>query len=199
MVFNKDSGDILKQFRESLPGLSDETLKNILKKRTYYNPEAAHLAIREAIARGIISSEQELENDPGYRVEPMKSSLFPPIDNVARRNKTIKSLSRGMLLAGLIPVIFGITEITENRVVLALPALVFGGIWLVVSFLMYKRPALRLTFVLLVMSFFALIYLIFYGFDISRLKLMDYFAAVIVFILIYYSLFYLRKLLKQTL
>jgi hypothetical protein len=58
-------------FEQSMSALSDDQLKEVLKKRSLYQEEAVKIAIQEAKKRGIIRSEEELPA-PRFRHEPMK-------------------------------------------------------------------------------------------------------------------------------
>ena len=65
-------------FRSSILNNSDEEILVILKKRKQYQPEAAKLAIQEAIKRGLINSEQDLFSEK-FQEQSSKSFLFPII------------------------------------------------------------------------------------------------------------------------
>ena len=84
-------------FRKDIPEYSDEQLIAILKLRDHYQPEAAKLAVNEALKRGIINSEQDLLAEE-YRCEPIKFSLFPEIKKKINRVKIRKSIARSLVL-----------------------------------------------------------------------------------------------------
>ena len=67
-------------FENTMGSLNDEQLKEVLKKRKLYQPEAAQAAIKEAIKRELIHSEEDLVKTE-FRAKPLKKRLFPEIEN----------------------------------------------------------------------------------------------------------------------
>lgn len=116
-------------FRKDIPEYSDEQIIAILKLRDHYQPEAAKLAVNEALKRGIINSEQDLLAEE-YRCEPIKFSLFPEIKKKINRVKIRKSIARSLVLCSLFPVVFGLIEINRNNYLEGIALLAFGLVWL---------------------------------------------------------------------
>src|SRR5690554_6288827 len=95
---SKGSKNISKpDFKEVMGKLNDESLTEVLRKRNLYQPEAARSAIDEAIRRGLINSEEDLLSEK-YRIQPLKTRLFPEIENEHLRVKIRKSISRSLLI-----------------------------------------------------------------------------------------------------
>ncbi len=57
---NKESGDSPQPIEERISGLSRDELMMALRMRKHYQPEAAAAAVKEAIRRGLIRTEEDL-------------------------------------------------------------------------------------------------------------------------------------------
>ncbi len=180
-------------FRTLIPEQSDEEIKEILKKRNLYQPEAADLAVKEAVKRGIIHSEQDLFSEE-FRVNPFKSSLFPVIEKEVQRKKISKSICRGLIISGAIPLIYGIVLILDHNFTEGIALTVGGVLWLGLAVQLFrevKNWMINLFFVVLVI---ALAYLVNLFVSLKSFIFMDFFIVAIFYLLIIYGLIYLRKL-----
>ncbi len=145
------------KFYTSIPNSSDEELLLILKKRKQYQPEAAQVAINEAIKRGLIHSEQDLfaekfqHTAPGY-------SFFPTIENEKARNKTRKSIARIFLITGAAPIIWGAIKLLEKNLSEGIPLIVFGGIWIYAAAKQFKQANVKAIYLLAILLIVAVIY-----------------------------------------
>lgn len=184
------------KFNEKIAGCTDDEIIEILKKRRYYNPVAAGIAISEAIKRGLINSEDDLLAEE-YRVKPLRFSLFPAVANQESREKLIKSLSRGILLAGILPAALGVYKFTEKHLFEALFLFCVGVIWVVSSFLLLKYKRKSFVNLALSMAVFAAGYIAWYFLMAKYVRRMDVFVAIIFFGLVFYCLFYLNSILSK--
>lgn len=172
---------------------SDDEIIAVLKKRDHYQKAAVEIAVQEAIQRGIVQSEQDLLSAE-FNVKPMPFTLFPKIENEKVRLKTLKSMSRSLLILGSVPTIWGALKIYRGRLYEGLILLVLGLIWMFVSFQMMKNANSKGLFVLLLIYLAAVFY-------VSQLlwaniftSAPDIFISAIFCLLILYGLLYLRKL-----
>jgi hypothetical protein len=180
-------------FNTLIPGYSDSEIINILKKRNLYQPEAAELAIKEAIKREIIYSEHDLLSEE-YRVKPLKNSIFPNIENENQRKKISKSITRGLIIAGAIPLIYGIMQFFDGNLTEGFIISSGSLIWLVFSVLLFrvvKRPIINSLFVIALISVFYLANLFIQR---SSLKMMDFFIPIFFYFLVFYGLLFLKKI-----
>lgn len=148
-------------FREIIAGYTDEELINVLKKRKLYQKEAADFAIREAVRRGIIYSEQDLFSKE-FKDEPQKFSLFPTIESETTSKKFKKSLSRSLLILGALPVVWGIIKVFEGYINEGILIFIFGIAWSLISFQLLRltNPNVKLIHLLFLMAFVAAGYII---------------------------------------
>jgi hypothetical protein len=180
-------------FNTLIPGYSDSEIINILKKRNLYQPEAAELAIKEAIKREIIYSEHDLLSEE-YRVKPLKNSIFPNIENENQRKKISKSITRGLIISGAIPLIYGIMQFFDGNLTEGFIISSGSIIWLIFSVLLFrvvKRPIINSLFVIALISVFYLANLFIQR---SSLKMMDFFIPIFFYFLVFYGLLFLKKI-----
>lgn len=147
------------EFGAIMSRMNDEQLMEVLKKRAFYQEEAAEVAVREAIKRKIIRSEEDLSN-PGFRPEKLKSGLFPEIRNSGAREKIRKSIGRSLLIAGLLPLIRGAVQWHAGEIPEGPLILFFGLAWMSMSFWMIRQYASVTVIVLFALTIVSLIYIL---------------------------------------
>ena len=148
------------EFKQIIAAYSDDELRNVLKKRKLYQKDAADFAIQEAIRRGIIYSEQDLFAKE-YKHEPEKFSIFPTIENEKARAKFKKSVSRSLLILGVVPLVLGGIKIFETQSIEGIIIFVFGVVWSLSSFqLMQKAVNAKLVYLLFLLLVLALGYIV---------------------------------------
>jgi hypothetical protein len=152
------------------------------------------LAIREAVKRGIIHSEQDLFSDE-YHVEPVKFSLFPIIEDQENKKKITKSIARVLLICGVVPVVWGIIRLNFGALAEGIVLVIFGAIWIFYSsriMLKYRKEGVFILFLLLFVSsaYFIKIILLKKG----TFIFMDFFIPAVLYLFIVYGLLFLGKL-----
>lgn len=180
-------------FTKQIPEYSDDEILTILKKRKYYQPEAARLAIDEAIRRGLINSENDLLALE-FHVKPLKKSLFPKIEDRTQKKKISKSISRGLLITGIIPLIFGMLKINEGNQVEGSLVTFGGALWMIFASQTIRKvnhAILNMLFALLIV---ASIYITQLLFRLKSIVFMDIFIVAVVFSLTVYGLMFLKRL-----
>ncbi len=194
MVGYFEDKEFVEKFKIELGNYSDKEVLEILKKRDHYNEVASKLAIEEAIERGLILSEQDLF-DEKFKVGPMPNKLFPPVGQPQVRKKIIRSIGRGLLLAGLIPLIYGVVEIVQGGMFEPIILILLGGTWVFNAYqLMIKQKLSNLNLILL-MALASLVYAGSLFFQMKSIQVMDIALAVILYSLLFYGAFYARKLI----
>lgn len=182
-------------FEEKYAGLTDLELTNILKKRNHYRDEAVKAAIKEGIKRGIIHSEQDLFGEK-FKVEPLRFTLFPAIVNTAIREKTLKSMSRSLIIVGAIPTLFGGYNVYKNFSAENLAMAVLGIIWVVLAFTLMKKPNRKIIAVLFVLWAGAGAFVIFKLAGLAYVSGYDMLFSAAALMLVLYGLVYIRKLVE---
>lgn len=182
-------------FRTIIPGYSDEEIINILKKRKLYQKEAAEIAIKEALKRGLIYSEQDLF-DEGFQVEPVKFSLFPTIEDKNTQIKIIKSISRSLIISGAIPTIWGFLKLNDGKTIEGGILLVSGILWIYFSAMLIRKASLDIVNSLFVLLFLSVVYFLKLFLKSGTFIFIDIFVTIVVFCLITYGLLFLRRLIQ---
>ena len=106
-------------FEYRLKEVSDEEIISILSYREHFQQQAVKAAIKEALKRGIITSIDDLNSDKFKPQEVPSSSLFPISISEPQNFAIFRSLCRIFYGIGLIPVIYGIFQITDKNLLFA--------------------------------------------------------------------------------
>ena len=180
-------------FKDLIPGYSDDEIIKILKMRNHYQPEAAAFALEEAIKRGIIDSEQNLLAEE-FRVKPLSSTFFPVIENEVQREKISKSIIRGLIISGAIPGILGIIRFFNGNLAESLLPVAGSIIWLVLSVMLLREIKHSIIRTLLVIVLISIIYIVKNLIAKDFLTVMDFFIPIVLYALIVYGLVFLKKI-----
>lgn len=179
-------------FREDIPNYSDEKLIEVLKLRDHYQPEAAKLAIREALKRGIIHSEQDLFSEE-YRCEEIQFSLFPKIRNDRNRIKIRRSIARSLVIFSVLPVVYGLIEMKTRDSWEGAAILLFGLLWLFCSAQLVKAFHKIFVSCLMAGTVLVILYIVYRLVAAGQFIFMDFFLVIVLAGLIFYGLLFLLK------
>ncbi|HKL31261.1 MAG TPA: hypothetical protein VJ919_01935 [Tangfeifania sp.] len=174
---------------------TDEQILEILKKREHYQPEAVDVAVKEAISRKLIHSEQDLFS-PEFSPEPLKRKLIPEIHREKNKNRIRKSLGRSLLIAGVLPLIFGFVRYNSGQLFEGIGILVFGLTWMFLSAQIIRKGSKSVIHLLLGIAFASLIYVGYLFADSKSVIFMDVFIIAVLYLLVFYGLFFVRKLVE---
>ena len=180
------------ELKERIVNYNDSELVRILKQRTYYTDEAVEIAVKEAMRRGMINSEQDLF-DEKFRVEKLSFSWFPLPSNEAAVLKLQKSIARSLLFCGVIPIVFGFLEINTGNVLNGKIILAVGFLWIFLSSQMLRTFNLLFLIILFLLDFASLVFIYWRLFQSSAAGLIDFFIVTSLFLLVTYGLLYFRK------
>uniref|UniRef100_UPI0032165B48 hypothetical protein n=1 Tax=uncultured Draconibacterium sp. TaxID=1573823 RepID=UPI0032165B48 len=184
---NKDS-----DFRKTISEYPDEKIVEILKQRDHYQPEAAKLAIEEAIKRGIIFSEQDLFSDE-FKVEELDRSLFPKIKDARIEKRIRRSIARSLVICGIMPVVFGLLQSNKGHRIEGSLILLFGLLWIYISAQLIKNYNKTFVFILLFGALLSYVYVVVKLMALHRFIFMDFFIPSVLFLLIAYGLLFLKS------
>src|SRR6056297_307546 len=174
---------------------TDEQILEILKKREHYQPEAVDVAVKEAISSKLIHSEQDLFS-PEFSPEPLKRKLIPEIHREKNKNRIRKSLGRSLLIAGVLPLIFGFVRYNSGQLFEGIGILVFGLTWMFLSAQIIRKGSKSVIHLLLGIAFASLIYVGYLFADSKSVIFMDAFIIAVLYLLVFYGLFFVRKLVE---
>jgi hypothetical protein len=196
MISANNDKDFWERLAIKMSEYNDEEIISILQKHKLYEPEAQKIAIDEAIRRGIIRSEQDLFSE-NFKTEPSRFTLFPHPEKKETILKILKSLSRALLVAGVIPIVFGVLKFQVFKYAEGSALVLVGLIWITSAWIIFSRQDKRFWPPLLVIALLSALYVARILFLLKGLRVMDYVVPSILFLVIFYSLLYLRALIRK--
>jgi len=196
MIENNGEKEFWDRLALKMKEYSDEEIYSILRKHKLYEPPARKLAIEEAIRRGLIHSEQDLLRED-FSPDPSGFTIFPSPDKTETVFKIVRSMSRAILVAGVIPVVFGILKFQVFKYVEGSSLVLVGLIWMTSAWMIFTRQERKFLSPLFVIAFLGAIYVARILILLKGLRTMDYVIPAILFVVVFYILFYLRALLRK--
>ncbi|RIH62789.1 hypothetical protein D1164_23075 [Mariniphaga sediminis] len=185
--------DKITDFEKAMEELDDEQLAGVLKKRNHYQPEAVRVAIRKALERGIIRSEEDLRGQE-FSIKPLRRKLFPEIESGANRDKIRKSISRGLLIAGAFPTAWSFLRMNAGFTSEGILLLAFGVCWMGLAFSLMRKFSLLAARLLSVLAILSLGYAVKYFLALPQFIFMDVFIATALYLLLAYGLVFIFRL-----
>lgn len=190
---NTDKTLFYYQQYSSLP--DDEVLK-ILRNHKGYQEDAVAAAVKIAVERELIHSEQDLLAPEFQQVPASRFSLFPPITNAWHQRKLINSIFRFLYLLSFVPIVYGIMSYAEGRLDRALEGIGLGVLWGLLCFSFRKSRNGLLMFFMLLIIFGILVMSCVRIFSRESINLLDLLMAVTGTVLPAYLLLYVKRLLN---
>lgn len=180
-------------YKINIPEYEDDEILEILKKRNYYQSEAVELALEEARNRDLIHSEQDLLSEE-FRTEKLQFGLFPKIEEDRNKSKIRKSIARGILISGVLPTVWGFLQINSGNNVEGTLFIAGGVLWILFSARLIQQFNLKLIYGLFLLSIISLFVVAKFLLIRNSIVIMDFFIAALVHGLLFYGLFFLKKL-----
>lgn len=196
MKNSDQQADRIISFYERYSTFSDNQIKEILKNHKNYQELAVAAAVKIAIERELIHSEQDLLA-PKYQLDRTTGfSMFPEITNAYHYKRVISSIFRVLFFLSLIPIVFGIMKYAEGQLNMTFIGLGIGFLWLILTYTLFKTKKLIVVFfqvflivcVFLGLSYRLVIQIIFQKSDLLMLVIGTFLSL--------YLLLYLRKLIQ---
>ena len=183
-------------FYERYAGFTDQQIKEILKNHKNYQQAAVTAAVKIAIERKLIHTEQDLMA-PEYQITPSGSrTLFPPIPIAHHYKKLVASIFRVLFIASFIPIIFGIMKYAEGQLNMTYMGVGLGLTWLVLTFVLLKTKKLIFLFGQVILLILVSIIIGYRLFSQKYIETTDVVVWVTGTLLLLYFLFYLKKLIQ---
>ena len=174
---------------------SDLQIKDILKNHKDYQEAAVTAAIKIAIERELIHSDQDLMA-PEYQTKTVrKPTAFPVISDTFHYRKITKSIFRILFLVSLIPIIFGIIKYSERQLPMTYLSIGIGLSWLGLTYALMKTRKLVIIFIQILCI---LPLSVIFGMRLTKYEIFpftDMLVLIIITVLVIYFLLYLRKLI----
>lgn len=185
-------------FYERFSGQTDDEILKILRNHRNYQEAAVAAAVKVAVERELIHSEQDLLSPEFQQFTPHHFSLFPPITNAYHLKKLIGSIFRFIYLLSLVPIIYGIMSYAEGKLDRMLEGVVVGIFWAVLSFLFRKSGHVFLMGIMLLILASVLVMSSVRILDQAQLNILDLLMAVTGTVLPAYLLLYVKRLLQAS-
>lgn len=125
----------------------------------------------------------------------MHFNWFPVPSNHEARKKIKKSIIRNLIITGLIPVAFGIYQLYKGESEFAESALIFGSLWVLLSFLLNRQKVAPILMALFASNILGGSLLILHLISSAR-PLIEYFIVIVLLLLIMYGLIFFFMISK---
>lgn len=195
MQKNSKSADRNTDYEEIFNNYSNVEILEVLKKRDYYQQEAVEVALRVAIDRDLIHSEEDLLA-PAFRVEPLKRKFIPDIKKEKNKNRIRKSVGRSLLIAGILPLIFGYLRLNSGNTAEGSALVAASVFWMLLSTHIIRKGAKITLHFLFTLTAIAAVYLAYLFATSKSLVFMDVFIAAALYFMVVYGLLFLRRIIR---
>jgi hypothetical protein len=186
----------INRFTAKYSDYTDTQILEILRKHKDFQEMAVTAAVKIAIERQLIHSEQDLMSPEFQYSKKYRFTLFPEISNAYYQGRLIASIFRVLYILSLLPMIYGIMKYAEGFIDQAIFGIVIGVTWLILSILLNRTIRQFLISIMLAILFGVSASVGFKIFTSESFKLIDLVLLVIIFLLFAYLLIYLKKLIR---
>jgi hypothetical protein len=125
-------------YHERYAEFTDDQILDILRHHKDYQEAAVEVAVKIAIERQLINSEQDLFSLEFQNIRSTGSRLFPEIPNDFHRQKLIGSIFRFLYMMSFLPLVFGFLKYAEGQLYLTFIGVGSALIWFLLSYLLSK-------------------------------------------------------------
>lgn len=184
-------------FHDRYSEYTNGQIKEILKNHKNYQEAAVLAAVKIAIERGLIHSEQDLMG-PEYQSQSSSGlSIFPAITSYYQYKNITASMYRILFVIALIPIVFGVFKYSEGQSELSIAGFVVGIVWALLTYLLLKTEKASIVWAMVLMVVLVSVVAGFWIFTQEKIVYLDFLMLAIGAILPLYFTFYLRKLHRQ--
>lgn len=176
---------------------TDAQILEILRTHKDFQDQAVTAAVKIAIERQLIHSEQDLMSPEFQYTKIDGFTIFPVITNVYHQGRLISSIFRFLYILSLIPFIYGIMKYAEGNLNQTILGTTAGIAWFSLSLLLNKTRKLIFNTILIILLLVITFSIGIRTFSVDSHRFMDLVMLLIGFLLSAYFLLYLRKLLSQ--
>ncbi len=184
------------EFYERYQNHTDGQILEILKNRKDYQEAAAEAAIRIAIERQLINSEQDLFSSEFQNVKSNGNKLFPELSNAYHRQRLVASIFRFLYILSFLPAVFGFINYVNGQLPLSFLAFGVASIWFLLSFLLFKNQNVVFFIPLIFMLFSVSAFIGVKIFTHTPFIIWNLVLLLIVTLIVVYLLLFLKKLIQ---
>jgi hypothetical protein len=184
-------------FHERYTTYTDAGILEILKNHKNYQEAAVGAAVKIAVERQLIHSEQDLLGPEFQTSSPSGFTIFPEITSDYHRQRLVGSIFRFLYVMSLLPIIYGFLKYGEGLIDQTYLGAGFGIIWFILCVLLKRTQKL-----IILIPLFGLLLLqgVFAGMKIfspETFRVLDLVILTIGVGLPTYLLLFLKKLIQQ--
>lgn len=176
---------------------SDEQLLEILKNKKDYQEIAVSVAVKIALERNLIHSEQDLFAPEFQSGKLSGRTIFPDVNNDFHRKRLTGSIFRFLFMVSAIPLVYGILNYAKGEISKSMLGISIGLIWISLCYLLKKTRNSLLFIPLYVLLFGVSIMTGMEIFKKDTLHFVDFFMLIVGMLLPVYLMLYLKKLLQK--
>jgi len=184
-------------FYERYSSLTDFQILEILKNQKDYQENARNAAVKIAIERQLINSEQDLLSPEYQNSKNTTLTLFPQITNGYHHQRLVGSIFRFLYILSFLPIVYGFLKYAEGFIDQTILGLCIGLTWLLLVFWLKKTQK---SFILI--PLFGVLALVgtSVGLKISSnhpIRILDFVILIVGILLSAYFLIFAKKLLQN--
>jgi hypothetical protein len=131
-----NSGTI--NFYERYSSLTDSQILEILKHQKDYQENARNAAVKIAIERQLINSEQDLLSPEFQNSRNTRRTLFPQMISSYHHQRLVGSIFRFLYVLSFLPIVYGFLKYAEGSIDQTILGVCTGLIWLLLVLLLKK-------------------------------------------------------------
>ncbi|MBV5314516.1 MAG: hypothetical protein JZU47_14545 [Prolixibacteraceae bacterium] len=176
---------------------TDIQIIEILKKHKDYQETAVDAAVKIAIERKLINSDQDLLAPEYQNTKSSGFTLFPEINNEYHLQRLVGSIFRFLYLLALLPAIYGILNYAKGELNQTFLGVGVGLIWFSLSILLNKTRKFIVFIFLFVLLFVVSAITGYIIFKQQTFQIIDIVMLLVGTLLPLYLLLYLRKLILK--
>lgn len=184
-------------FYERYTTFTDIEIQEILKNHKNYQAGAIDAAVKIAVERQLINSEQDLLAPEFQNIKPDGFTIFPISTNAYQHQKMESSIFRFLYVTSFIPVIYGFLKYGEGQLTQTFLGVGIGLIWFLLCFFLKKTQKLIVLLPLFIVLLSISVTVGIKIFSRDSFQLLDLVMLFIGTLLPGYMLIYLLKLIQQ--
>lgn len=194
---DSNSRTSLVAFIERYSNLSDEQLLDILRNQKDYQENARNAAVKIAIERQLINSEDDLFSSEFQHTNESKMTAFPTVENELHAKRLTGSIFRVLFIISVIPLIYASLKFVGGMINQAILGGIAGIMWISGIFLLKKTRNTLYLIPLFGLLILAASYTALQIIELKAVKISDVFVLILGTLLVAYFLFYAKLLIKK--
>jgi hypothetical protein len=184
-------------FYERYSNYTDTQILEILRNQKGYQEAARNAAVKIAVERQLIHSEQDLLSPEFQKTKNTGLTLFPQMTSFYFHQRLLGSIFRFFYIMSLLPVVYGFLKYAEGYIDQTILGLSVGIVWFLLILLLKKTEKL-----VILLPLFGI--LVFVGASVSfkiaanhPVRILDFVVLIIGMLLSAYFLILVKKLLQN--